>query len=231
MTWYVLSAFLIVLVCYIPLPLVWTQIIRNSQKKKAITQKTIYLTFDDGPGNRLTPQILKILNEKGIKATFFILSRNISGREAILKSIVAGGHLVASHSYSHCNAWKFSPFKLIRDIQKGVQTLQDALSDADTKYCFRPPCGRVNGLTLLYLWFHRMPVILWTIDCQDTWGDDSRDPLCVARQIEEDKGGIVLFHDFDRKTDYLDGYILGSLHAAVRKAEELGLAFSTVDKL
>lgn len=228
---YVSSAVLLVFIFYIPLPFIWGRAIRICQKKKAISQKTVYLTFDDGPGNRLTPQILKILHEKGIKATFFILSRNIPGREQVLKSVAEEGHRIASHSDSHFNAWKVMPWRSISDIQKGWRVLNAALSAKETTYLYRPPCGKLNLISLLFLGFHRTPVVFWTIDCLDTWPNDKRDVHYAARRIRQDKGGIVLFHDFDRATNALDDYVLESLNAVIGTGLELGLHFSTLDEL
>ena len=63
--------------------------------------KTIYLTFDDGPSNKVTTKILNILKEKGVKGTFFIVGCKIEGREQVLKKIVNEGHAIGLHSYTH----------------------------------------------------------------------------------------------------------------------------------
>lgn len=61
----------------------------------------IYLTFDDGPSNTITDKILNILNEKGVKATFFVVGQKIRGKEEILKRIVEEGHSIGLHTYTH----------------------------------------------------------------------------------------------------------------------------------
>lgn len=231
MALYFILLVIVIVFLYILFPWLIGRCLRLRQKKKARLQRTIYLTFDDGPGNRLTPAILKILKANNIKATFFILGRNVAGRETILKSITEDGHTVASHSFSHCNAWKVLPWKWIFDTRQGLIVLNEALSSKDKIYPFRPPCGKLNLLSLLYLWYLRIPIIFWTVDCLDTWPENRRDVDFAARRIQDDHGGIVLFHDFDRNTDRLDSYVLDALHAVIKKGQELGLSFSTVDKL
>lgn len=69
-------------------------------KKAAVTQK-VYLTFDDGPDYTNTPMVLDILDTYGVKATFFVVGTNIAKNPEILKDIVARGHALGNHTYSH----------------------------------------------------------------------------------------------------------------------------------
>lgn len=72
-----------------------------SKYDEQIKPKEIYLTFDDGPGTKTTNQVLDILKENNIKATFFIVGKQIEGREDILKRIVKEGHSLGLHTYTH----------------------------------------------------------------------------------------------------------------------------------
>ena len=63
--------------------------------------KTIYLTFDDGPSDRVTPKILDVLKEENVKATFFIIGKNAETRKYLIKREIEVGHTVAVHNYSH----------------------------------------------------------------------------------------------------------------------------------
>jgi peptidoglycan/xylan/chitin deacetylase (PgdA/CDA1 family) len=81
------------------------------------------LTFDDGPGSRLTPAVLDILSDYDAKATFFLLGGNIVGRESIVKRIYDEGHEICSHGYDHINHWKALPGRTLADIEKGWQAI------------------------------------------------------------------------------------------------------------
>ncbi len=90
---------------------------KKSESAFAEENKCVYLTFDDGPSDRVTPKILKILKEKEVKATFFVVGKRISGRANILKEIVENGHSVGIHSYSHDYKEIYSSKeKLLKDI-------------------------------------------------------------------------------------------------------------------
>lgn len=216
---------------YIPFPWAMGRSLRKMQKRKAIRQDQLFLTFDDGPGNRLTPRILSILNENGIKATFFLLGRNIAGRESLIKAIVKDGHAVASHSYSHFHAWKILPWRSISDIKKGWKAINAVLPDNNTKYAYRPPCGKLNLFSLFFLWWNKVPVIFWSIDSLDTWPQRQRSVEYAAQKIQEDRGGIVLFHDFDRAANLVDDYVLDSLKAAIAMGKKMNLKFVTIEQL
>jgi peptidoglycan-N-acetylglucosamine deacetylase len=174
-----------------------------------------------------------ILKGNGIRATFFLLGRNIPGREHIVQSIIGDGHIISSHGYNHLHAWKTSPLKVISDIRKGLKSLTAmyAIGEEIRRFGFRPPCGKMNMLSLLYLWLHKIPIIFWTVDCLDTWPERHRIIDYAAQKIGKEGGGIVLYHDFDRATDHLDGYVLASLNAVIQAGKKLGLQFLTVDKL
>ncbi|HML74978.1 MAG TPA: polysaccharide deacetylase family protein [Anaerohalosphaeraceae bacterium] len=223
------ASFIVIL--YIPLPWLIGRILRFQQRTKVVNSKSIYLTFDDGPGNRLTPQILEILRINNIKATFFLLGRNINGKEELVKTLIQNDHSIASHSYSHYHAWRVLPWKAVRDIKQGWKVINNVLSLTNTKYSYRPPCGKMNILSLLYLLWHRTPIIFWTVDSLDTWPEEKRHVNYAAQRIKEDGGGIVLFHDFDRATNQSDDYVLESLDLVIKTAKEMKLKISVIEHL
>lgn len=216
---------------YYFLPWFIIQYLKRRTEKKVCFKNVICLTFDDGPGTRLTPQILQILEENKIKATFFILGRNIKGRQEILKQIQTQGHQIASHGYNHLNHWKVTPIAAIKDIKKGWQELDKSLKTQNKKYPFRPPNGKLNIFSLLYLLINKVPICYWTIITADTGQNDKRNPYLVASIVKEKSGGVILAHDFDRHTDHVDAYVLDSLKNIIKAAAEKNLKFITFDQL
>ena len=65
--------------------------------------KQVWLTFDDGPHKKHTPKALKVLADQGVKATFFVVGRNVVNAKSLVKEIFDAGHLVSNHSYTHAN--------------------------------------------------------------------------------------------------------------------------------
>ena len=160
-------------------------------------RRAMGLSFDDGPGGRLTPAILNLLAENGAKATFFLLGRNISGREEIVKRMAEQGHEICSHGFDHLNHWKVSPIRAIRDIHRGWRAIDAVLGTRKRVYAFRPPYGKLNFLSLFYLWIRRAPIVYWSLDSGDT--RSPRPPVAeVVAAAREAGGAVLLAHDFDR---------------------------------
>lgn len=87
--------------------------------------KCVYLTFDDGPSDRVTPKILDVLDEEGVKATFFIVGKSAENRRYIVEREYNSGHTVAVHSYSHEYGRIYSsPEALLADIEKCNQLIE-----------------------------------------------------------------------------------------------------------
>jgi peptidoglycan/xylan/chitin deacetylase (PgdA/CDA1 family) len=188
------------------------------------------LTFDDGPSTRLTPAILNLLAENNAKATFFILGRNIAGREEIIRQIAEQGHEIGSHGYDHLHYWKVSPMRSIRDIKRGWQTIDAALGVEHRRYIFRPPNGRLNLICLLYLLAHQIPIIYWSVDSGDTWAKQPA-PQIIALLAKKAGGAVSLAHDFERSDDGEERQVLEALSDVLRMAKTEGMRILKVSEL
>lgn len=90
--------------------------------------KEIFLTFDDGPTDSVTPLVLDVLQKEGVRATFFLIGRQVAGREGIVQRIAAEGHAIGIHSYSHVYSEIYaSPAALLRDIERCTAAIRTAL--------------------------------------------------------------------------------------------------------
>jgi peptidoglycan/xylan/chitin deacetylase (PgdA/CDA1 family) len=215
---------------YIGVPWIYGQLARMSLERKAKKQKALVLTFDDGPGSSLTPEILNILAESKAKATFFLLGRNIAGREAIVRQIAQQGHDISSHGYAHLHSWKISPFRSLSDIKRGWAAIDAALGIGRQKYPYRPPNGKLNVICLLYLLLKNVPIVYWTADSGDTWRvqpDSSRIELLA----EKTGGAVTLAHDFDRKNADTRRFVVESVRAVLAVAAKKGMRVLTVSEL
>lgn len=197
-------------------------------KHKVEKAKAFALTFDDGPGTRLTMDILKILRQHGLKATFFLLGRNIKGREQIVRQIAEEGHDICSHGYRHIHHWKVSPISAIRDIKEGWHAISAALGARNGRYVYRPPHGKLNLVSLLYLLFLRVPVLYWTFDSADTKFKNRPEMEKVASLLKRTNSEVILAHDFDRPDNSMDAVILESLRIALMTAKKNGINVVTV---
>jgi peptidoglycan/xylan/chitin deacetylase (PgdA/CDA1 family) len=216
---------------YFGIPWMYGRWLRVLLSNRAAKDKTLVLTFDDGPGSRLTPAILDVLKANNAKATFFLLGRNIVGRESIVKRIRQEGHEICSHGYDHINYWKVLPTRSLCDIIKGRQAINEAIGEDNRTYPFRPPYGKLNLIALLYLWIHRVPICYWTLVSGDTWPVEKRNSGRVAELAGKAGGGVSLAHDFDRADDSVDEFVLKSLSTVLETAGRSGMKVMTLSEL
>lgn len=154
--------------------------------------KRISLTFDDGPDEVYTPQILDILKEEAVKATFFIVATKVEKQQHIIERMVAEGHQLAMHTYCHKSAWLTGPFSTIKEFEKSMAIFKK--HGLDIKY-FRPPWGTFNLLTAYGARKMNLKVVLWSVEAFD-WRKmtTSRDIKSGIMNRIKDRDIIVL-HD------------------------------------
>lgn len=100
-------------------------------------EKTVYLTFDDGPSDRVTPKILDVLAEEKVKATFFIIGKNVETRKNLIKREFDEGHTVAVHSYTHKYKEIYSSAEsLIKDIDACNEVIKSVTGKYSSVYRF-----------------------------------------------------------------------------------------------
>jgi peptidoglycan-N-acetylglucosamine deacetylase len=150
----------------------------------------VALTFDDGPSSPYTVQILEILRERGVTATFFLCGKNVERHPEIARRIVAEGHTIGNHTYSH----PFPYFRRRSFIAAEIDRAQDVIErvTGQRPRIFRPPFGaRWLGMYRV-LRERRLPLINWS----DT-GYDWLDRVDIARETLKDlrPGSIILLHD------------------------------------
>lgn len=155
------------------------------------THKVVALTIDDGPHYKTTPEILAVLKSKGVKVTFFVLGANAKKHPEILAQVVAEGHEVGTHAYSHKLLTKETASKVEEELDKAENAIQ-AVAPKPT--LFRPPGGAYNDTVLTAANKRGYSTILWSVDPTD-WRNPSVGYV-VHTVLENVKPGrIVLLHD------------------------------------
>lgn len=153
--------------------------------------RAIVLTYDDGPNALMTPILADLLAQSGTKATFFMIGNFAQAAPQIVTRLAAEGHEIGSHTQTHSNAWKTTPWAAMRDLIAGRHTLAKIGIATNT---FRPPFGKTTLGTLIAGWGQLFA--FWTIDPQDSW---NRRPVAdILTEIEAKGGGVVLMHDVER---------------------------------
>lgn len=155
------------------------------------THKVIALTVDDGPHYQTTPELLAVLREKQVKATFFVLGANAEAHPDIVRQTVADGHEIASHAYSHKRLNKLSTAEVTAEFEHFEAIIQPL---APKPNFFRPPDGAYNDGLVALAHGCGYTTVLWSIDA----GDWRRPPVeQVVRAVLDNvkPGGIILMHD------------------------------------
>jgi peptidoglycan/xylan/chitin deacetylase (PgdA/CDA1 family) len=184
--------------------------------------KEIAITFDDGPHKTNTPQLLDILKQRGIRATFFVVGQNAAEYPDILKRIVAEGHELANHSYTHPVLASMSQSAVHEQLDKTHQAVLKATGVS--MKLLRPPYGALSEpqrRTVNNEFGYK--VILWSVDPLD-W--KVRDAARVQNEIvsHTQAGSIVLAHDIHKST-------VDAMPETLDKLTEKGFKFVTVSEL
>jgi peptidoglycan/xylan/chitin deacetylase (PgdA/CDA1 family) len=175
----------------------------------------VAFTFDDGPNPDTTPAVLEALQKYNVPATFFIVTRRISGplgeknREVLAKEI-AGGFTIASHSVSHTNLRNVSPKAMGHEIDQSLRTLSKATGHSIG--LFRPPYGALDDRGRDHLKKRGLTEVRWSIDPAD-WRIKETDKLRARTlaTIVRQGGGVVLMHDVKEVTAGSLAFVLDDL--------------------
>jgi len=158
--------------------------------------KKIALTFDDGPHPTHTEEILDILKEYNVKATFFIVGVNAERYPSIVKRTFDEGHELGNHTYNHVFINRVSDEEVLKEIRMTDEVIKRITGT--TPVIFRPPGGAYNDSKVEVISSAGHKCILWS------WWQDTRDWSCpavdkvvstVMNNLHD--GDIVLFHDFN----------------------------------
>ncbi|KYZ75348.1 polysaccharide deacetylase [Anaerosporomusa subterranea] len=185
-------------------------------------QKVVALTIDDGPHYKITPEILTVLKEKQVKATFFVLGVNAQQSPAILAQEVADGHEIGMHTYSHPILTKLSPQKILDEFDKAEKAL---LPIAPKPTLFRPPGGIYNSRVLEIAQQRGYTTILWSIDPHD-WSRPPSEKVVDRVLADITPGSIVLLHDGQYPLPTAQ-----ALRTIIDRLRKLGYEFVTISEL
>lgn len=153
--------------------------------------KVVALTFDDGPG-KLTKKLLKMLKEKKVPATFFLLGNSALNNPNLVKAITAGDCELAIHTWSHPDLTKLKKEKIYWQIEACAAAF--AGLEADFLPLLRPPYGRWNDEVQAVCQRLNCHMVLWDVDSRDWEGGPA--VRVLARVLDNLKpGSIVLFHE------------------------------------
>lgn len=185
-------------------------------------QPYIAMTFDDGPHPQNTPRLLDMLRERNIKATFYVIGKSVNRYPQITRRIVAEGHEIGNHTWSHPNLTKLSDSTVRMELNKTRDAIVAACGVQPRT--MRPPYGALRSSQRA--WIYReygYPTVLWNVDPED-WRRPGVSVVTSRILNSTRNGSIVLAHDLHKPTvDAMPGTLDGLLRR--------GYKFVTVSQL
>jgi len=157
------------------------------------SEKVIALTFDDGPSKRFTDVVLTILATEQVKATFFVTGKETKQNLAQAQQLLAAGHQLGNHSYSHPRMLLMSPAAIASEIEQTDALIRQAGFNGDI--LFRPPYGKKLLILPWYLQQHNRKTIMWDLEPESDPAL-AKDAAAMARYVIDNAkpGSIILLH-------------------------------------
>lgn len=197
-------------------PKVVTKILHNFVWRIPTTDKTLFLTFDDGPVPETTSWVLKTLENYNAKATFFCVGNNILKYPNLHHSIINNGHIVGNHTFDHVQGWQTPYLSYLRNVQKANLLINSPL--------FRPPHGKITYRqkeTLL----KKYVIVMWDVLSRD-YNPEIPGEDCYLNVINyASEGSIIVFHDSVKASKNMK-YCLPKV---LDYYSELGYCFKSID--
>ena len=155
-------------------------------------EPVVYLTFDDGPSPGITPWVLERLALHGAKATFFVVGSQVARHPELTRKLLAEGHSLGNHTYTHRNGWETAPMDYMRELERTRRVI--FRETGHSPLMFRPPYGKFNPLTKWAIQ-RKYQIVMWDVLACDF--DPKCDAAaCVANVVNHTRpGSIIVLHD------------------------------------
>lgn len=156
-------------------------------------EKTVYLTFDDGPIPEITEWVLNVLKEHDIKATFFCIGDNIEKNPEIFRKIIEGGHTIGNHTFNHINGWNTDDVDYYENTEACRQSIIN--HSGNDSMLFRPPYGKIGRKQAKEVKNLGYKIIMWDVLSADFDTTITRQK-CLDNVIKNAaNGSVIIFHD------------------------------------
>jgi peptidoglycan/xylan/chitin deacetylase (PgdA/CDA1 family) len=151
----------------------------------------VSLTFDDGPDESWTPQVLDALGRRGARATFFMVGERVQRAPGTVRTVIDAGHDIQLHCHRHVRHSELDEPDIERDTSEALAAL--ARVGVRPRW-WRTPWGVSTPASERVARRHRLSIVRWTVDTHD-WRGDPADAMLARARRELAAGGVVLMHD------------------------------------
>lgn len=194
----------------------------GSQKAKRVA-----LTFDDGPDSVYTPQILDVLKEQNVKATFFLIGKRAEIFPDVVKRMSDEGHIVGNHTWSHPNIIKLDHAAMLKEILEAEKAISKLTGYRPA--LFRSPYGSIDQNRVKELAKLNYKIIAWSVDSLD-WKSLTAEQVKynVLENVKE--GSVILQHSSGSKEENLTGSV-AALRDIIVTLKKEGYQFVTIPEM
>ncbi|MEG2984007.1 MAG: polysaccharide deacetylase family protein [Peptostreptococcaceae bacterium] len=197
-------------------------------KKGNEDKKMIALTFDDGPDEDFSPQILDILKKYEAKATFFVVGQKVGWNPDIVKRASEEGHEIGNHTFTHINICKSSTEQINNEINKTQEIIKE-VTGKESEW-FRPPYRAINENLFSIMKAKDMKVVLWSdLDPKD-WSNPGAYNIVKTIETKSENGTIILLHDYNKIRNN-KSQTIQALEQIIPKMQGLGYEFVTISEI
>jgi peptidoglycan/xylan/chitin deacetylase (PgdA/CDA1 family) len=186
----------------------------------------LFITFDDGPVPGVTPEVLGILQDFRVKATFFCIGENVQKHPALYEKILAAGHATGNHTFHHLDGWKTKTKEYLLDIERCEQVLKSSNPHSafrNSKPLFRPPYGKIK-LSQISALKSQFSIIMWDVLSRDYDERLTGEQCFLNVRDHATKGSIVVFHDSEKAKTR----VLHALPKVLQYFSERNYSFKTI---
>jgi len=208
-------------------PIYCKTILRKAFLAKIKKSGSICLTFDDGPNPQSTPAILNILEEARIRATFFVTGENARKYPEIIKSILSRGHEIGEHGLRHIHPWTSFPLHSFIDLLRGSAVLKKLTGKRAA--LLRPPYGKLDLMSLLYIWCSDKQLVFWDIDPRD-YENHAAEEIADSIMQGLASGSVILLHDGRADTAGGASATVAALKLVLSRSAAKNYSFATISK-
>lgn len=189
----IIEVFILIYLCCTVLADYWLRnLSKNVIRKFKGTCNQVALTFDDGPDERYTWQLLDLLKKYQVKATFFVITEKVRKSPRLIERMKSDGHVVAMHSLRHKNELLCFPWETHQEFEKSIQVFNENKLKIT---CYRPPWGHFNLFNYYFAVKNNMKVVLWTVDAGDWERNKSSEEIFHTLMSKYKPNDIIVLHD------------------------------------
>lgn len=191
--------------------------------------RKLALTFDDGPNDPHTLELLEVLAHHQVRATFFMIGRYVQQRPDIARAVADAGHVVANHTFHHPNLIFSSQHQVRREIEECERALANSVGEHSL--LFRPPYGGRTPGVLRAVRRAAYEPVMWSVTAWD-WNARSADEIVRAARRQIRGGDVILLHDGGHQQMGADrSHTVRATDTIIRRYKDEGFDFVTIPQM